>query len=1139
MISKKLRFCAWNIQGYNSRQIGSKFQDKEFLSRFKNTDFIGLTETHVHEEVLDEMNIPGFSRLQFKNEAKNKKSNTAQKGIAVFVKEDVKHLFHLVPSDNEDIIWVKMKKEDTGGNKDVYIGTCYLNPSKGKDSDRKITKLTEDVITFQKKGDIMITGDLNAKTGNLDDFIAPDKTDELFDLSFGQPPSKRNSQDNTVNPRGKDLLDMCKSFDLNIVNGRKTGDPFGNYTCLKWNGSSVVDYLISSPQIYNSISMFNVGDFLPWLSDHCPLYFTVELFNVVRGNTPTPEPSRAKAPKQYVWSCEGKQKFLDTITTAEFQAKWDECIKIDHSDPNNAVKYISEVLISAADRAKIKCVKRQEQRDPPWFDKTCQDLKYNIKKLGKKVQREPKNDICRKELFEEKKKLKKLVKNNKLAYKNQLMDQMKQSKNDSKKFWRLLDKLEKRSNDTDFKQGIRDQRWVSHFKSIFYNPNADKPFPRNSAEQGELDQNISLQELKLGAYVLRLGKSPGFDSISNEMLLCLLEARPTILQKLFNSILQNPRTIEKWSISMINPLHKSGSKMDPDNYRGISLLSCFSKYFSAILNQRLTKFAIEKNIFSSSQLGFLSGCRTSDALLILNNLIDYYCKKRNQYIFGCFVDFKKAFDSIPRHKLFQKLLDYNINGKFYDCLVNMYSNDIACVKIADSISPSFIANQGVKQGCILSPTLFNIFLSDIQSVTETAECDPLQIKENINISCIIWADDILLMSKTEEGLKNMLSALKEYSDENGMSINMKKTQTMVFNKNGRHIRRNFYVGNEKLESTRRYKYLGFIVTPSGEIGTGLKDLKDRALRALAKLKNKLGISFRKHPLITLKLFKSLVEPILLYASDFWGILKMPINNPVENLFMSFCKQLLGVQQQTTNVGVLLELGQIPMVILAQKNAIKNWVRITTNTECNNNMINSYHTSVLENLPWFLNMEHKLSEIGMREQFLSHDKDTHLKAFQRMTDIFHQEAFSDIQRNNSKLRTYSLLKLESGFENYLCDIKSIKERTALTKFRLSNHMLMIEKGRHIKPKLDESKRVCPFCLNCVENEIHFLLKCKEYQNLRNELLVEAKKNIPLPPFQSDKQKFCALIKETPHLASQFISKASELREFLLAKHKLPD
>ena len=176
------------------------------------------------------------------------------------------------------------------------------------------------------------------------------------------------------------------------------------------------------------------------------------------------------------------------------------------------------------------------------------------------------------------------------------------------------------------------------------------------------------------------------------MLLCFLESNPEVIQNLFNSILINPRAIEKWRISMINPLHKAGSKMDPDNYRGISLLSCFSKYFSAILNLRLTKFAIDKNIFSKSQLGFLEGCRTSDAHFILSNVIEYYCKKKGQYIFGCFVDFKKAFDSIPRYKLFQKLLHYNINGKFYDCLVNMYSNDISCVKIGDAISPAFITN---------------------------------------------------------------------------------------------------------------------------------------------------------------------------------------------------------------------------------------------------------------------------------------------------------------------------------------------------------------------------------------------------------------------------------------------------------------
>ena len=240
--------------------------------------------------------------------------------------------------------------------------------------------------------------------------------------------------------------------------------------------------------------------------------------------------------------------------------------------------------------------------------------------------------------------------------------------------------------------------------------------------------------------------------------------------------------------------------MNPDNYRGISLLSCFSKYFSAVLNLRLTQFAIDNNIFSKSQLGFMSGCRTADALFILNNLIDYYCKRNNRYIYSCFVDFKKAFDSIPRHKLFQKLLDYNINGKFYDCLVNIYSNDISCIKIADQITPTFITNQGVKQGCILSPTLFNIFLADFQTLVETDACDPVTLEESSPLGCLIWADDILLMSKSKVGMDNMLSALKSFSNDNGMTLNIKKTKIMTFNKNGRHVRGNFFFGEEKIET---------------------------------------------------------------------------------------------------------------------------------------------------------------------------------------------------------------------------------------------------------------------------------------------------------------------------------------------------
>ena len=369
-----------------------------------------------------------------------------------------------------------------------------------------------------------------------------------------------------------------------------------------------------------------------------------------------------------------------------------------------------------------------------------------------------------------------------------------------------------------------------------------------------------------------------------------------------------------------------------------------------------------------------------------------------------------------------------------------------------------------------------------------------------------------------------------------MALNIKKTKIMISNKTGRHIRQDFYFGSDRLTSTREYKYLGFLITPSGEINSGLKDLKDRAQRAFFKLKKKMGSTFRAQPSLTIKLFRSLIEPILLYASDLWGVMKLPASNPIENLFISFCKQLLGVQKQTTNFGVLLELGLIPITIWGKKKAIKNWVRIAKGENCSEILKEVYAFSVEENLSWPENVKNIASQIGLRQSFNDIDIDLHLQSFQRLFDIFHQQAFEDIRRDDSKLRTYSKFKIEPGFEKYLDEIP-VKERTALTKLRLSNHLLMIEKGRHLKISRDQ--RFCPFCPNIIENEKHFLITCPQYKHLRQELFNQVKATIPHIHNRCHDQKFLDLMSSFPKPVARFSLKAMELREFLLARPRSYD
>ena len=427
------------------------------------------------------------------------------------------------------------------------------------------------------------------------------------------------------------------------------------------------------------------------------------------------------------------------------------------------------------------------------------------------------------------------------------------------------------------------------------------------------------------------------------------------------------------------------------------------------------------------------------------------------------------------------------------------------------------------------------FMSDLQEKLEQENNEPAEIAPNLFCSCILWADDLLLLSRSEKGLQNMLNNLHTFSENNGLKADMDKTKVMIFNKTGRHIHRAFYMGGLKVDSTREYKYLGFKVTPSGEINSGLRDLKDRALKAFMKMKAKLGPFFRKYPIITIKLFDTLIKPILLYASDFWGVLKLPANNPFEILFRSFCKQLLGVQKQTTNVGVLLELGQVPLKLYAMKNALRNWHRISKLKEANSLVTSSYENASTQNLSWPTYCKENLSEIGMLDTFISlrKDRNCHTKIFQRLRDIFHQEAFAEINEPDSKLRTYKHIKLELGLEKYLNLIPCPKVKTTMAKFRLSNHKLMIEKGRHNNVSRDQ--RFCPLCPNEIEDEMHFVMACKVFIKQRRKFFTEiAEKN---NNFQNltDPEKFQFLFNDDTITATAFyIHQNFSLRETLMTR-----
>ena len=323
---------------------------------------------------------------------------------------------------------------------------------------------------------------------------------------------------------------------------------------------------------------------------------------------------------------------------------------------------ITDILIDATKVSRIKPKKVNNNRNAPWFDQECQSLKNAIKRKCRKLKHVVDNQKLNLEIFNENKRLKKMIKIKKNEYKSGILENMEINKKDQKLFWKLLDKLQHNSDDI-IKNNISGDKWEKHFKSVLQSKITTAKYPPDSREVGPLDYNIELEEMLKASYILKCNKATGYDSLSNEMIKCLLDINPRILLKLFNCILNKNPTINKWMISILNPIHKSGNKAEPANYRGISIMSCLGKFFNSILNLRLTNYVLENKILKDIQLGFRKGNRITDAHIILHSLIQQYCYKNSQKLYGCFVDFKKAFDTIPRGLLFEKLLNHGINGK--------------------------------------------------------------------------------------------------------------------------------------------------------------------------------------------------------------------------------------------------------------------------------------------------------------------------------------------------------------------------------------------------------------------------------------------------------------------------------------------
>jgi len=228
-----------------------------------------------------------------------------------------------------------------------------------------------------------------------------------------------------------------------------------------------------------------------------------------------------------------------------------------------------------------------------------------------------------------------------------------------------------------------------------------------------LDTEISTEEVHLAIDRMKDGKASGADGLCAELFKNLDEVTLYTLTKLLNKVLQLGHFPASWAQGLITPIHKGGDPDCVNNYRGITFLPVVAKIFFAVMENRIKTWANAEGIIPNHQFGFRKGHRTSDAIFVLNSLLEKMKWKRKR--FCCFIDFQKAFDSVSHGLLWKKLSNLGVSSQMCTILHSMYSQAQSVVCTSRGCTEQIQCDKGVRQGCPLSPTLFALYTNDLMS----------------------------------------------------------------------------------------------------------------------------------------------------------------------------------------------------------------------------------------------------------------------------------------------------------------------------------------------------------------------------------------------------------------------------------------
>lgn len=1024
---------------YNVHGLGSKYLHHDFFQYLEQFDIFILLETHVEakNQVNYENRFKNY-KTYWKSAARNNIHGRAIGGQVCGVRKDLDHSgikHYIVQRRDYDVLVCTMSSMK------FEIIPVYI---RGVNWMADFERLKE--IVESNDGKKIIIGDHNIRIGEEQQL-----PEELLH-EFPVCRNRRKSSDKTTNLFGRRYTDFCNNNGLVILNGRTTGDEEGRFTFTNKNGSSVNDICSASLDMLGCVQKFEVDNQL-W-SDHFPITLRLGAEDVSQDKA-----ERLNLLPKLLWKNERKLNYQKTLNN--------NLISLQRETSHLSLTDFTSLILKSYPNTMTR--RNRIQFKNKWFDRECwESREETMNQLN--IFRTSHATINRENYAAQRIEYQNLCKRKRNEYYTDLERRL-DTISDSKSWWTMAKEI--RQQETVIGCTINADILGDYFRTLL-NPNIRSSviyYAPNNTSDHLLDRDFTLLEIKEQLAKVKENKAPGEDRVPYEFFINATDEYLKELCNVFTRIFNGFDDYNMFRKSVIFPIHKKGDVNQACNYRGISFMNCIGKLMMGMINSRVTEWTSRFRILNEYQAGFRKGYSTVDNVYNLCAIINMkWTEKKKVYAF--FVDFKAAFDRIPRALLIYKLHQMGLSWKTVEFIERVYINTTSAVWTGNELSNYFETGTGVKQGCLLSPILFALYLNDLHDTLDGG-----LVIDEINIRLLMYADDIVIIADDPKTLQNMISNLELYCDNWGMEVNQTKSEIMVFRKGGRvAASEQWMYKGEYLRIVSEYKYLGITLTPKLSFAQHILNKNDAAKICInATWKNFIG-----KPNISLKgkwkMFLSVCRSIQSYGAQIWGNAYF---EDVDKLYRYFIKRVLKLPENTPNYVLALETGYEQGYIYTYALHLKYMAKTIFDLE-HHRLPHKLSVKIMEkNISWYKDFTAQLTSFNIEHTNIKGNKSVWYGACRRLIEKITENSFNEnIQRSQaSQHRIYRHLDHRLG-STYCNDSFTQIQISFIMKAR--GGLIWLNGNVHRA----ESAQICSMCnLREVETTQHFIGRCPVFNRIR--------------------------------------------------------